>query len=77
MNDIRNIYPEVEDTIIITGDITKILNDKQFKELRDKHKLVEFGYDGYVSYIKLQYLFTLDDIKKKIYEILKDSDSNE
>ena len=69
--DIRNIYPEIEDSVTITGDLTKILNDEQFKDLTYKGRIAEWGADGNVGYIKFQYLFTVEDVKKKIEEILK------
>ena len=72
--DIRNIYPEIEDNITITGDLTKLFDKKQFNILFHKGIIREYGSDGYVSYIKMENLFTLDDVKNKIEEILKDSD---
>ena len=69
--DIRNIFPEVIDDIEIIGDIKQIMNEKQFKYLIDKHIISECGNDGQVSYIKLQHLFTTEDVKNKIEEILK------
>lgn len=72
--DIRNTYPEVIDDIQIIGDLTKIMNEEQFNCLRDSNRIYECGYDGQVSYIKFQHLFTIEDVKNKIEEILKGSD---
>ena len=69
--DIRNVFPEIIDDIHIIGDISKIMNEEQFNYLRDNHRIVECGYDGQTQYIKLQYLFTIDDIRNKIEEICK------
>lgn len=69
--DIRNIFPEIKDEITIIGNIPELLNKKQLEYLRDNNKLIEYGYDGETYYIKLQYLFTLDDIENKIEEICK------
>ena len=70
--DIRNVFPEVIDDITIIGDISKIMNEEQFNYLRDNQRIVEYGYDGQTPHIKLQYLFTTEDIKKKIEEICKE-----
>jgi len=72
MYDIRNIYPEIEDNITITGVLTNIFDEKQFKILFHKGIIREYGNDGYVSYIRMENLFTLDDVKNKIEEILKE-----
>lgn len=69
--DIRSIFPEIKDEITIIGNIPELLNKKQFEYLRDNNKLIEYGYDGETYYIKLQHLFTLDDIENKIEEICK------
>ena len=48
------------------------MNEEQFNYLRDNYRIVEHGYDGQVQYLKLQNLFTIEDIKKKIEEICKE-----
>ena len=69
--DIRNVFPDVYDEIQIIGDLTQIMNEKQFNYLKDKQIVGEIGYDDQTSYIKLNHLFTLEDIKNKIEEICK------
>lgn len=69
--DIRNVWPDIIDEITIIGDIKQVLNKEQFNYLRDNYKIAEYGYDGETQNIKLQNLFTIDDIKKKIEEICK------
>lgn len=69
--DMRNVFPDIRDNITIIGDITKIMNEEQFNYLRDTQRIAEYGYDRQTSYIELQYLFTMDDIKKKIEEMCK------
>lgn len=69
--DIRNVFPDVNDEIEIIGNITDVMNELQFKYLRDHNIVNEFGYDGQTSYIKLSNLFTLEDVKNKIEEMCK------
>ena len=71
--DIRNIYPEIIDDITIIGDISKIMSEEQFNYLRDNYRIAECGYDGETSHIKLNHLFTIEDIKNKIEEICRES----
>ena len=68
--DIRNIFPEMCDDIDIYGNLSKILTMEQFSQLSKTGNIVEYGcnFDG-VSHLRLQGLFTLDDVKKKIREI--------
>ena len=72
--DIRNVSPEIIDDIQIIGNSMDIINEKQFDYLRRKFKIAEYGYDGQVTYIRLQHLFTLEDIKNKIEEICKEQE---
>lgn len=72
--DIRNISPEIIDDIQIIGNPIGIINEEQFDYLRRKSKIAEVGYEGQVSYIRLQNLFTMEDIKNKIEEICKEQE---
>ena len=63
--DIRNTFPEIIDDITIIGDISKIMSEEQFNYLRDNYIIAEYGYDGETSHIKLNHLFTVEDIKNK------------
>ena len=72
--DIRNDIPEINDEIEIYGDINKIITKKEFNYLSENYKVIESGFTGTTSYIKLQRLFTLKDIKKKIKEICEEGD---
>lgn len=69
--DIRNVWPDIIDEITIIGDMKQIFSKKHFNYLSKNGKIAEYGYDGEVQFIKLQNLFTIDDIKKKIEEICK------
>ena len=71
--DIRNTFPEIIDDITIIGDISKIMSEEQFNYLRDNYIIAEYGYDGETSHIKLNHLFTVEDIKNKIEEICRES----
>ena len=68
--DIRNTFPEIYNYIDIYGNLSKILTMEQFSHLRKTCRILEYGcdFDG-VSHLRLQGLFTLDDVKKKIREI--------
>ncbi len=68
--DIRNTFPEMCDDIVIYGNLSKILTMEQFSLLCKTCRILEYGCncDG-VSHLRLQGLFTLDDVKKKIREI--------
>jgi len=74
MNDIRNVFPELIDEITIIGDTTQVLNQKQFEYLSRNRIITEYGCDGATQFIRLQYLFTIEDIKKKIEEICRKVD---
>jgi len=69
--DARNIFPEIIDEIQIIGNISQILNQKQFEYLKKNYRIKELGYDGETTYITFQDLFTIQDIKDKINEICK------
>lgn len=71
--DIRNTFPEIIDDITIIGDISQIMNEEQFSYLKDNYRIVEYGYDGETAHIKLNHLFTIEDIKNKIEEICRES----
>ena len=71
--DIRNTFPDIIDDITIIGDISQIMNEEQFSYLKDNYRIVEYGYDGETSHIKLNHLFTIEDIKNKIEEICRES----
>lgn len=70
--DIRNLCSEINDEITIIGNVQLFMSEKQFNYLRDSYRIAEYGYDGQVSFIKLQHLFTIEDIKNKINEICKE-----
>lgn len=70
--DIRNVFPEMSDDINIFGELPKILTMEQFNYLSKNGNIVEYGFEtgaGGVSHLRLQGLFTLEDVKKKIREI--------
>lgn len=67
--DIRKVFLNVIDNIQIIGDISKIMSEKQFNALMKNNKIAEYGYDGEVQCIKLQYIFSLEDVKNKIEKI--------
>ena len=74
MNDVRNVFPEIIDDITIIGDMKQIFSKKHFNYLSKNGKIAEYGYDGGTQFIKLQYLFTIEDVKKKIEEICEKVD---
>ena len=63
---------------IIKGfDIKEIEEYKiKYKDSKNHSAIIQLGFDedGQVSYIKVQHLFTTEDVKNKIKEILKGSD---
>lgn len=67
--DIRNVIPEVEDTIKITGNIGKIITEEQWKCLIEQNRVAQYGSNGLVSYVILEAIFDINDIKNKIKEL--------
>ena len=74
--DIRDFFPEIEDTIIIKGNYFKVMKKEYFNILKEKNKIANFGADGETSYITLQNIFTAKDIENKIEEICKGGKKN-
>ncbi len=64
--DMRKVFPEIESSIKITGDVLKVMNMEQFNCLMKNNKITEYGYDGEVQFLKIEYLFTIDDVINKI-----------
>lgn len=73
--DVRNYFPEIIDDITIIGNLQHIFkNNQDFITLRDKGYINEYGYDGEVQHIKMSGLFTIDDVRNKIDELVGDKD---
>ena len=70
--DIRNYMPEINDEIEIIGDLANIFEKEELDYLNKTMHIEEISYDGGVMHIKLIDLFTINDVKQKVKEMMEE-----